>query len=66
MNRLRQAFPILCPVIQCRQYIDTAGQTNEESGKHGDQCGCGPYRSQRQGTGELTDHRNIRHVEKHL
>lgn len=59
----REVLLIVSSEVVRHQYVNAAGQSDEEAGKQGHENGGGAHRSQRCGACEPADHRHVRHIE---
>ena len=63
VDGIREVLLIVSSEVVRHQYVDAAGQSDEEAGKQGHENGGGAHRSQRCGACEPADHRHVRHIE---
>ena len=63
VDGIREVLLIVSSEVVRHQYVDAAGQSDEEAGKQGHENGGGAHRSQRCGAREPADHRHVRHIE---
>ena len=66
VDRVRQALPVPGAEMMGHQHVDSAGETDKESGEQGHQDGGGAHRAQGHGAREAAYHRHVRHIKQDL